>query len=180
MSSVTSRDQPSAVSKATTRTGDEYWPSKQAADQRSAVGVSHVGLGPNPTVLAEIVEHKIDRPTEVAPWDDRRRLTHCATPCNMRRRYLPCSRIAPDRYPITLTCFLFQLKSGRTSAPRLPQCLAGKAKLNIGQLDIIGPGIAADRDRMRALIVGAIDEQLAHAHLAHLSEGDLLRAVGYA
>src|ERR1700687_832930 len=28
-----------------------------------------------------------------------------------------------QRYPITLTCFLFQLKSGRTSAPRLPQTL---------------------------------------------------------
>jgi hypothetical protein len=38
---------------------------------------------------------------------------------------------------------LFQLKSGRTSAPRLPQ--ADERPLNIGQPDIIRPAIAADR-----------------------------------
>ena len=32
---------------------------------------------------------------------------------------------------------------------------------------------------MRALIVGAIDEQSAHAHVAHYGEGDLLRAGGH-
>jgi len=39
------------------------------------------------------------------------------------------------------------------------------------------PLIAVDRDRLAAVIVGAIDQQTAHAHLAHLAERDLLRAL---
>jgi hypothetical protein len=46
-----------------------------------------------------------------------------------------------QRYPIIGTTGLFQLKFGRTSAPRLPQAT--------------------------------------HAHVAHVGEGDLLRAVGH-
>jgi hypothetical protein len=38
--------------------------------------------------------------------------------------------------------------------------------------------ISADRHRVRAVIVGAIDQDAAHAALAHLGERDLGRAVG--
>jgi hypothetical protein len=33
--------------------------------------------------------------------------------------------------------------------------------LNVGQTMVVGPWVAADRDRMRALIVGAIDQDAA-------------------
>jgi hypothetical protein len=52
-----------------------------------------------------------------------------------------------------------------------------KSIFNIGQPDIIGPWVAADRDQVRALIVGTIDEDAAHPHVAHLGEGDLGRAL---
>ena len=55
----------------------------------------------------------------------------------------------------------------------------GEALLDIGQSGIIGPSIAADGDGVAAAVVGAIDHQAAHAHVAHLGEGDLLRAVGH-
>ena len=55
----------------------------------------------------------------------------------------------------------------------------GEALLDIGQSGIIGPGIAADRDGVATAVVGAIDQQAANAHLAHLAEGDLLLAVGH-
>ena len=51
---------------------------------------------------------------------------------------------------------------------------ANEPGLEIGQADIIGPSIAADRDVMAALVVGAIDEKPAHAGGAHLAEGDFL------
>ena len=54
---------------------------------------------------------------------------------------------------------------------------AGEALLEIGQSRIIGPGISADRDRVAAAVVGAIDQQPANAHLAHFGEGDFLRTV---
>jgi hypothetical protein len=47
-------------------------------------------------------------------------------------------------------------------------------------MDIIRPCIPADRDRVAAAVVGAIDQQAADAHVAHFAEGDLLRAVGHA
>jgi len=40
------------------------------ADQRGAVGGGHLSLGPGPAVLAaEVVEHRMDRPIEVAPQE---------------------------------------------------------------------------------------------------------------
>ena len=61
MSSVTSRDQPSAGLKAMMRTGDEYWPSKKLADQRGPVGVGLIRLAPRAAKpFAEVVEHEID------------------------------------------------------------------------------------------------------------------------
>jgi len=53
----------------------------------------------------------------------------------------------------------------------------GEALLDIGQSGIIGPSIAADRDGVATAVVGAIDQQAAHAHFAHLAKRDLLRAV---
>ena len=46
----------------------------------------------------------------------------------------------------------------------------GEPLLDIGQSGIIGPRIAADRDRMAAAVVGAIDQQATHAHFAHLAK----------
>jgi hypothetical protein len=54
---------------------------------------------------------------------------------------------------------------------------ADEPALDIGQPKIIRPVVAADRDRVAAAIVGAIDQQAAHTHAAHFGEGDLLRAV---
>jgi hypothetical protein len=54
--------------------------------------------------------------------------------------------------------------------------LAGKLGLNVRQPDVIRPLIAADRGRMAAAIMRAIDQNAANARCAHLSEGDLLRA----
>src|SRR6516225_9903950 len=55
-----------------------------------------------------------------------------------------------------------------------------EALLDIGQPGIIGPGIAADRDGVATAVVGAIDQQAAHAHFAHFAEGDLYLALGHA
>jgi hypothetical protein len=55
--------------------------------------------------------------------------------------------------------------------------LVGKARLDIGQPDIIRPAVTADRCRMAAPVVGAIDQQTANARGAHFSEGDLLLAL---
>ena len=40
----------------------------------------------------------------------------------------------------------------------------------------VGPVIGADRDRVAAMIVGAIEQDAAHAHVAHFSERDFLFA----
>jgi hypothetical protein len=53
---------------------------------------------------------------------------------------------------------------------------ADEARLDVGQPDIIGPSIPADHDRVAAAIVGAIDHEAAHAHVAHLREGDFQRS----
>jgi hypothetical protein len=58
---------------------------------------------------------------------------------------------------------------------------AGRAyepRLKIGQPDVVGPAICADRGRVAAMVVRAIDEDAAHASIAHFSEGNLLRSVG--
>jgi hypothetical protein len=47
------------------------------------------------------------------------------------------------------------------------------------RLHQVGPAIPADRDRVRALIVGAIDQHAAHAHLAQFAKGNLLRALAH-
>jgi hypothetical protein len=43
--------------------------------------------------------------------------------------------------------------------------------LYIGQSQVIRPLISVDRDAVATAIVGAIDQDAAHAHVAHLGEG---------
>jgi hypothetical protein len=52
---------------------------------------------------------------------------------------------------------------------------ADKPRLKIGQPDIIRPAIGVDRDRLTAPVVGAIDQDAAHAHLEHLAERNFSR-----
>jgi hypothetical protein len=87
----------------------------------------------------------------------------------------------------------FKSKFGRTSARRRPQVrlsfpievrtdisaspaagLAGEARFDVGQPNLVGPSVGADRDPMAALEIGAIDQQAANAGGAHFSQGDLL------
>jgi hypothetical protein len=52
---------------------------------------------------------------------------------------------------------------------------AGKLGLEIGQPDIIGPAASLDHDRMRTVIIAAVDEP-GRAGLAHFPDGDFLFA----
>ena len=54
--------------------------------------------------------------------------------------------------------------------------LANEPCFKIGEPDVIGPLVCADRDRVAAMMVRAIDQDSAHASGAHLGEGDLLWA----
>ena len=82
------------------------------------------------------------------------------------------------RYPIIGTGFSFQLKSGRTSAPRLPQAVQTKCGSRSESL-VIGPCVTVDRQRVAAAIVRAVDQQPAHTAVAHLGKGDLHGAIGH-
>jgi len=53
---------------------------------------------------------------------------------------------------------------------------AGELVFQIGQANVVGPLIRADASRMTATIIGARDQDIAHAALAHITERDLLRA----
>ena len=66
----------------------------------------------------------------------------------------------------------FQLKSGLTSALRLPQAWQTNRPSISDRPEIIGPGIAADRDGVATAVVGAIDQQAADAAFA-LEEQEL-------
>ena len=60
MSLVTSRDQPSAVLKATMRAGWPYWPSIRLLDQRLTIGGLRVGLPPRAAKPgSKILQHQI-------------------------------------------------------------------------------------------------------------------------
>jgi hypothetical protein len=52
---------------------------------------------------------------------------------------------------------------------------AHEARFQIGEPDLIGPWVCADRGRVAAVMVRAIDQETAHAGGAHLAERDLLR-----
>jgi len=64
-------------------------------------------------------------------------------------------------------------QSGLTSAPPLPQAVP---VIQIGQANVVVPLIRADARRMTAPIVGAPDQDIAHAAVAHITERDLLLA----
>jgi hypothetical protein len=51
---------------------------------------------------------------------------------------------------------------------------AGEATLEIGEPDIVRPFVGADRRDVAALLVGAVDQDAAHAGGAHLGEGNFL------
>jgi hypothetical protein len=46
----------------------------------------------------------------------------------------------------------------------------------VGQPDMTGPAVAADRGPMAAFVVGAIDQEAANARCSHFREGDFLLA----
>jgi len=56
---------------------------------------------------------------------------------------------------------------------------AYEPRLEIGKPDVIWPLLCADRDRVAAMIVRAIDQHAAYATVAHLGNGDLFGAVGH-
>ena len=53
---------------------------------------------------------------------------------------------------------------------------AGKPRLQIRQPNVIGPLVAADRRPVRAMIIGAIDQEATNARGVHFGEGDFLAA----
>jgi hypothetical protein len=53
---------------------------------------------------------------------------------------------------------------------------ADEAVLNVGNPDVIGPLARVHLDRMAALVVGAIDQDVIDARLPHFSESDFLLA----
>jgi hypothetical protein len=71
-----------------------------------------------------------------------------------------------------LTGLAFQLKSGRTSAPRLPQVVQVKrSSMSDSLRSSVRPLVSADCGRVAAAVVRAIDQNAAHAHVAHIGEG---------
>jgi hypothetical protein len=52
--------------------------------------------------------------------------------------------------------------------------LTRKPRLKVGQANVIAPAAGVDHDGMRALVIGAIDDEPGRARLAHLCQGDLL------
>jgi hypothetical protein len=56
----------------------------------------------------------------------------------------------------------------------LAAALANELRLEIGQPDLAGPRIGAEFLPVRAMMVGAIDDQAANAGSAHGAEGDFL------
>jgi hypothetical protein len=99
-------------------------------------------------------------------------------PCSDKRQLYRTAKV-PDR-PVDLTgqlcrrshaCPLEQWPDvGAASAADL----AGKLGLKIRQAHVIAPASGIHDDRMRALVIGAIDEQPARAGLPHFPESDLL------
>lgn len=51
---------------------------------------------------------------------------------------------------------------------------AHEARLEIGNPGIIWPGTSAGRNRVAAVVIGAIEQELAHTGRAHVGKGDLL------
>ena len=58
--------------------------------------------------------------------------------------------------------------------PSLAACRADEPIFDVGEPEIVGPLVGANRGRVAAVVVGAIDQDAAHAGFAHFAEGDLL------
>jgi hypothetical protein len=54
--------------------------------------------------------------------------------------------------------------------------LANKSRFKVGQPNLVGPSVPADRRWMTAPEIGAIDQETANARRAHFPEGDFLLA----
>jgi hypothetical protein len=72
--------------------------------------------------------------------------------------------------------YLIPIKIRPHVGAAMAACLAGEARFNIGE--IIRPPIPADRERVAAPIIRAIDQEAAHAHVAHFGEGDFFGGGG--
>jgi len=55
----------------------------------------------------------------------------------------------------------------------LAACPAGKPRLDVRQPNIVFPWVAADRHRIAASVIRAIDDEIANAGCAHFGECDL-------
>ncbi len=53
---------------------------------------------------------------------------------------------------------------------------AGEQRFEIGEPDIVGPLLGADARRVRATIIRATDQEIAHAGCAHFAKRDFLGA----
>jgi hypothetical protein len=62
------------------------------------------------------------------------------------------------------------------SGAKLAAGTPDEPRLYVGQPEIIGPAITADRNRMAAAVVSAIDQQPMDALGTHVGEGDFGRA----
>jgi hypothetical protein len=62
---------------------------------------------------------------------------------------------------------------GRTIRAALAAGGADEVRFDVKQPEMIRPAVRAHRNRMRATIVGAIDQHVAHAGGAHVAECDL-------
>jgi hypothetical protein len=70
----------------------------------------------------------------------------------------------------------FPIKQRPDIGPSLAAGCADEPSLQIGEPDVIRPWVGADREGLAALVIRAIDQDAAHASIAHLSEGDLDRS----
>ena len=86
--------------------------------------------------------------------------------------------------PLLISCFETPSQERRLAPVEVrpdlcPAFAAGgadKARLDIRQPQLVPLAIGAQGDAMAAVLVRAIDQDTAHAHLAHVAEGDFLRS----
>ena len=76
----------------------------------------------------------------------------------------------------------FSCARARTTAgcrPPMAANLTGKSRLQAGQAHVISPAAGVDHDGVRALVVGATDDEPGRTGLPHFSDGDLLLALHF-
>jgi hypothetical protein len=77
---------------------------------------------------------------------------------------------------ILLTGLFLPMKIRPDISAPLTASLAGEARLDVGQRNVIRPPVTADRGPMAAPEIRAIDQETANAGRAHFGEGDFLLA----